>query len=416
MPTSQRGLTREDDFENAVEALPSDFELKWVRGLTEEQIREKLSPIPEIIENASEGILTGLAVLQGVVDLLSSAVDLLALVLRISVDVLQGVYILVNEILEQLIELLQGTSLSFLYHFPTSPKARRRPNEILYDIGMSYLDKEDSNRPILNKDGHGAVVVGIWSLPDLNALMEVFDNILKKFRGFDGLSDDLSGLGELNDPFTDLEFRVEGGGSGMAPDWGKTYALSDIPIFKKLLYGLTETLLQLSTLKGFFDKINEIIRTVNLRISRITELATQLISTIASLIDFFTFGSPLALFICAGKGDSEDFGRAVINAPLHPSYPKSETYEKDILLKSTGENILNTSRQLGQEYSFGGGVAMHIQAGVDVEFSRIQTIIDMIAGEDLKEDLEGGTGRTQENFNKFVEIRRGKTQWTQREE
>lgn len=416
MPTIQRGLTRENSYEEALDALPSNFSLRWGRSLTEEDIRDALDPIPDLIESVADSLLSGLALLQAVVDLLSGAVQLLSAVIRISVDVLEGIYILINEVLGQLIDLLQGTSISALMHFPTSNKARRRPNEILYDIGMSYLDKNDNNRPIINKEGYGAVIVGLWALPDINALMEVFDNILKKFKGFDGLSNDFKGIGELNDPFTDLEFRVQGGASGMAPDWGKTYALSDIPIFGRFIYLLTEILLTISTGKSIFEKINKIIDTINLRISRLRDMVTELITAIASLIDFFTLGSPLALFLCEGNGDNEDFSRAVINAPLHPSYPKDETYERDILLKSTGENVLNTSRQLANEYSFGGGVALHIQGGVDTDASRIRTVIDMMFGDELEASLDLATRSQEESFERFRDIRRGNTRWTQKEE
>jgi hypothetical protein len=356
----QRGLTREADFQAAINSVPSDFEMKWGKGLSSQDVRNApaLSAVFSFLEDAAQTIQLAVDALTLLLDFLASIVDLLLLALELAVDVVEGFILALKTTLEAVKQAFEGTSLSLMKHMPLDYKSRRRPSEILYDVGMSFLDKSDPNRPVADAaPSFGFTLVAMYSLPSLEQMAELYNKIASALSFGEG------GPTTSSQPSTSsyksASFAVTGT-SGMAPDWSYNASLSDWSILKVPLTLLDEAISSLASNRTFAVKVNSTLNTVRARLARAQQISNTLLSTINSITTLLALGEGSNAFVCYGSGKSDDFARAVINAPNHPSYPKSQLNELDY---GNYEPLVQPNQSLGQASMFSGALVLHLQAG-----------------------------------------------------
>ena len=176
-----------------------------------------------------------------------------------------------------MIDLFTGVSINPLFHFPQTYKSRRTPSEVLYDVGMAYLDENDKNRPITVGENFGAACIAIFSVPNLQQLMMTFDNITKQFKGivsFDDGDTFQSRWNKVDEMFPRNKYLVNGT-SGMAPDFSKKAALTDYLYVELLIRTLNGLVGQIEKGRTSLEKINQIIELTQRRITQINALADQ---------------------------------------------------------------------------------------------------------------------------------------------
>jgi len=198
----KKGLLREPNFEDYMESKPSDFEVKW--GTNPGDLLEDKAPfLRDLVEGTLNVIDPFLAGVNTFIELLDIVVDLLSAVAGVFFDAFSLITLAIREALESVINLFTGLSLNWMLHFPTTPKSRRNPDEIMYDLGMAYIDRGDTNRPITVQDSFGATVVALWSFPNLEKLMLEFNRINKLLKGV------LDTNSPLDTRFSTLDTRYE---------------------------------------------------------------------------------------------------------------------------------------------------------------------------------------------------------------
>ena len=407
----QRGLTREDDFSAAIASVPPTFEMFFGKGLASEDVREKLSFIFYPIEQALEGLTDALAVLSAFVDLLGTMLDVLSALLGIALDVLEGVILLMKGVLLALKEALTGTSINALFHFPTSVKAKRTPSEILYDVGMSYLDVEDSKRPVATLNAYAATLVAMWSLPDIDKLLSLLDKLKKSFGSFTDLAEIKNG----KDP-KGTEWK-QSSTTGMKPNWDLGgLQLTEFSFIRTIIKRLDQAINGLSTTRPYFERLNSILNAAQLRISRVQAIVQEILSAINSLFALLALGDSNCIFGCKGTGTNKDFATAIINAPLHESYPKAALGEES----SLPENgiAMPIDRALGQSFMYTGALALHLQVGAGGSVEIFNALWDTLLGEKLEKEFDEKVQK-KENFvasnQRFQDVKSGKikTGWSQ---
>ena len=178
----KKGLLREPNFEDYMESKPSAFEVKWGKN-PGDLLEEKAPFLRDLVEGTLNVIDPFLAGVNTFIELLDIVVDLLSAVAGVFFDAFSLITLAIREALESVINLFTGLSLNWMQHFPTTPKSRRNPDEIMYDLGMAYIDRGDSNRPITVQDSFGATLVALWSYPNLEKLMLEFNRINKLLKG-----------------------------------------------------------------------------------------------------------------------------------------------------------------------------------------------------------------------------------------
>ena len=97
----RRGLSRQNDFKQAIEALEPTFKIDYGVGLSSSEVRDKLGFILEPIESATETILEGIAVLEDIVNIVAGFLDIVALALGLTIDIFETVLELTIEVLNQ---------------------------------------------------------------------------------------------------------------------------------------------------------------------------------------------------------------------------------------------------------------------------------------------------------------------------
>lgn len=177
-----KGLPRYADFEDYINSKPSDFEIKWGLGFGLEEVEEMLGL--DFVKDALNSLQEITSFLSTVIELVDTLVDIVAEALGLATDIFSGLALIVREVLESVINLFTGVSINPLFHFPTSYKTRRRPNEIMYDLGMAYVDQKDPNRPITVQDTFGVALVALFSAPNIEQILSKFGELSKLFKGF----------------------------------------------------------------------------------------------------------------------------------------------------------------------------------------------------------------------------------------
>lgn len=175
-----KGLPRYADFEDYIKTKPSDFEIRW--GVSAGDAQGKLG-FESAMQEGLNAVQELTAFLSNVIQTLDAVVDVVALSLGILTDAFSALAVIIREVLESVINVFTGLSVNWLLHFPQSYKTRRKPNEIMYDLGMAYVDKKDANRPITVQQTFGVALVGLWSLPNIEQLREKWGQVKRLFSG-----------------------------------------------------------------------------------------------------------------------------------------------------------------------------------------------------------------------------------------
>lgn len=379
----QRGLTREASYEDFKRIQPSDFELKWGQGLGAQEALDRLGL--DFITPTLQAINGFVTATELILDLVAGVLDFILDIISLAAFEFANLAVLIRETLEEVINLFTGVSMHALTHFPTTYKQRRNPNEILYDVGMAYLDKKDSNRPITVSSVDGISLVFVFSLPNLEALIEKFEAISKAFKGFNTDIEDFSSdlhtrFKSIDESYRSEEFlQKKEGSTGMAPDFFVSVDLEDIVGVKGVVSTLTNMLGFVEKSKTAADKVRATIESAQRRIQALGVLVDNVSTAINSAANFLAIGEGSMALLSSGTGTAEDFARAIINAPLHPEYPRSEFFEEqaDIYKRNGLQAPLN--RDLAIQSVFSGAVLLHFQApDVTGALSRLRTIANLL--------------------------------------
>lgn len=392
----QRGLTREQDFQTALSEIPSDIELKWGKGISSEEVRQApiLKNIFEGIETASNAIIVGTEVLSQFIDVLSAVADILSVVIGIGVDLFEGLIIVLKELLELIKSLFTELSFNFIHHFPTDVKARRKPSEILYDLGMSYLDSKDPNRPIARVGSVGVVFIAMYSLPNPQVFLDKLNTVLANLRAI-GSDVERVQRHKVNSSYKTTQYAEEGS-QGQNPNWSLGVSLLDLPAIKSGWTGeLDNVIKSLASNRGYAEKINTALNTARARLARINKSADILLQTTASVSALIALGDANGLLAIRGSGTNRDFATAIINSPNHPDYPKSELNE---LNYGNYQPITGPNPILADSAMFSGATALHFQSPIG---SQTIDLLEVLFSTMIKPKV-GGADITLEEYARSV--------------
>lgn len=403
-----RGLSRQNDYKQALDAIEADLDFEFATGLSSEEVRELL-PFLDDLEEGIQGVFQAIEVIQTLVDYFATIAEFLSAIIGIAVDVFEAIITLLKEILNQFAELFSGTSVSAMTHFPTDYKSRRTPNQVLYDVGMSYLDKNDSNRPIANQNNFVAIMVVLFSVPNLQKILSLFDKLKKQFKGF---SDEDYSF-NLNNNTNENGENTIAGSSGMSPDWDRSLSLLDFEAVRKVYDAVQSFVKILSKGNTIVERLNAIINAVLRRLERIRLTVEEILNAIANLLALFSLGEGQNILVITGKGKNEDFAQAIINAPNHPDYPRVEFSDSP-----TGKRATKLDRNIGQDYMFSGAFCLHLQAGAsDDNIERIRTLLGLFKKQttDTQRDLKSRVRDIENQDKKINKALSGnvETGWTQ---
>jgi len=367
-----RGLSRQSKYQSSLDELESDLNLDFALGLSSDEVRELL-PFLEDLEDGIQNIFVVIETIEALVEYFSTIIEFIASIIGIAVDIFEAVITLIREILNQVSELFSGTSINAMTHFPTDYKSRRTPDQILYDVGMSYLDKNDGNKPVANQNNYVAILVMMFSAPNLQKLMSLFSDLSKSFKGF--ADEDFSF--DLNNNTDETGENTLRGSSGMSPDWDRSISLLDFGACKKIYDVLQSYISALSKGQTIVERLNAIINAVLRRIERIKLTVEEILKAIANLLALFSLGAGQNILVIKGKGANEDFAQAIIDAPNHKNYPRVDYSDPP-----TGQKVTTLDRDLGQKYLFSGAFCLHLQAGAsDDNIKRIETLLNLFKKE-----------------------------------
>lgn len=356
----QRGLTREVDYSKYLEIKGGDVELTW--GLGVGDVIESLGL--GFVEDALEDVAGVVAVLQTLVDLITEVADYLIVLLDVAlVDVTKAFVVVLTEMLNQFINLFTGVSAHFMLHFPNTHKTKRKPSEILYDVGTAYLDNQDDKRPRMVGDVYAVALIALWSLPNIDSLKRAYDQVSSNFRGVGSDFKTLEGIGSrFNGVFSDWQNPLTSeGSSGMAPDFELSGDLTLISPFKTVVDETSRLINILKKTDSYADQIRRVLELTQQRLDEINRIVDEVLSGVASIGALFSFGDANAMLRVEGVGREIDFANAIINAQLDPDYPKSRVIENINNLYTTRgiENPLD--RELGDRNLYGGAALIHLQ-------------------------------------------------------
>lgn len=356
----QRGLTREVDYSKYLEVKAGDVNLEWGIGVSD--IIEELG-----LDNVQDGLETVARVvdtLRSAVDLISEVADFLIVLLdNVVLDVTKALVLVLTEVMNQLINLFTGVSAHTLLHFPTTHKTKRKPSEILYDVGNAYLDNQDDNRPRMVRDVYAISFIALWSVPNIDTLKRTYDTVASNFRGIGSDFKTLEGLGSRFDGvFSDWQNPVASeASSGMAPDFETKANLVSIGPIQNTVARLGMLIDALKRSNSYADQIRQVIQVTQQRLDAIEKAVDEILTSVAAIAALLALGDANAVLKVEGVGREIDFARAIMNAQLDPKYPKSKIIENVNNLYSTLGQENPIDRELGDRNLYSGAAVLHFQ-------------------------------------------------------
>lgn len=356
----QRGLTRELDYSDFLEKRNPTVDISWGAGVSD--LVEALGL--DFVEDALGGVSAIVQQLRLLLDLLQGVAEVLVSVIgRAVTDIAEALVVILEEAVKRIINLFTGVSVNVLTHFPDTQKSKRKPSEVLYDVGTSYLDTQDDKRPNMVDDVYGVGILALWSLPNIDSLSRQKDKVMKNLSG---IGSDFGKISEIDARYGAIfkDWRnplTSEGSSGMAPDFRFSADLTLIPAIRSLVDKLTKLSQVLKRKKSDIDKIQEILNLVERRLDAINKTVNDIITSVASVAALLSFGDANAVLLIKGSGQSIDFAQAIINAPLHPNYPKSKLIENINNLSSSRGLENPIDRDLGEENLYSGAALLHLQ-------------------------------------------------------
>ena len=364
---TQRGFTREVNYDQYLLEKPEELNLEWVGVPTDdESIKQYLGV--QAIQSVLEGVSFVVGQLQSALNLVDALVDLIVLVIgRTVVDATEALVLALREVVEVFLNLFTGLSLNTLYHFPETYKTRRTPNEILYDVGMAYLDKKDSKRPLMVDDVFAGIMVATFSFPNIESLLRQKDQVVKNLNALGlGLGEDAlnaaSRFASIDEDWRSSTVDTSGS-TGMAPDFDNSISLLEFAPIKTLVVELNKLIKRLSSTRKAVQQIRQVITTAQRRLDAIVANVTRITTTLNSAVALFSFVGANGLLFVSGSGQSEDFAKAIINSPHHPDYPKNDLFDEiETNVKGNLGGLSPLDRNLGEQGLFGGAFVIHVQA------------------------------------------------------
>ena len=364
---TQRGFTREVNYDQYLLEKPEELNLEWVGVPTDdESIKQYLGV--QAIQSVLEGVSFVVGQLQSALNLVDALVDLIVLVIgRTVVDATEALVLALREVVEVFLNLFTGLSLNTLYHFPETYKTRRTPNEILYDVGMAYLDKKDSKRPLMVDDVFAGIMVATFSFPNIESLLRQKDQVVKNLNALGlGLGEDAlnaaSRFASIDEDWRSSTVDTSGS-TGMAPDFDNSISLLEFAPIKTLVVELNKLIKRLSSTRKAVQQIRQVITTAQRRLDAIVANVTRITTTLNSAVALFSFVGANGLLFVSGSGQSEDFAKAIINSPHHPDYPKNDLFDEiETNVKGNLGGLSPLARNLGEQGVFGGAYVIHVQA------------------------------------------------------
>lgn len=362
----QRGYTRASSWEEYVEETysegPPPFELRWGVGVGLEQVFDLLNIDKELIASALEGIDDVTSVLSSTLEVLDGVVEIIALALGAALDVFQGFIEALRVVLTSITNLVTGISISTLYHFPQTPKSRRDPDELIYDVGMAYIDEKDSKRPLTLSPNFGIALLAIWSVPNIEALLTVFSNLKSAFEKTLP-SDNVGALNKyskVSEVFNTQEILK--GSEGAAPDFSHKLDLLRYGAIRDFVQLMGEAINGLSSKKSRTIALREIIELAQRRISLIVDKLQAVLEAINGIAQLFAFGDANSVLLLTGTGNSQDFSQAIINSVNHKDYPKGSLGDTSVEDPILDKGILSPSRTaIGRKSLYSGAFLLHAQ-------------------------------------------------------
>jgi len=324
----QRGLTREsswEEFKDSAEEFKdsalAEFELSWGKGLDAEDVLRIIGIDQSAIENALAGLDAFTQGLNSLLSVVEGLVDVLAEILGVFTEGFQGLIEVIQEVIRNIVNIFTGISISTLIHFPQTPKSRKTVDEVIYDVGMAYLDKSDSRRPVTITETYGYVLMAVWQLPNLSSLLSVFENLKSSFGKLSVDPNDRIGRYQQRAEVFRGENYLFNGSTGMNPDFAMKIDLTDFFAIEKLVKSLLKTLNKLESRKSYAQALAEIVELARKKVSSTTAQIQAVLNAVNDLAQLFAFGEAQAVLSLSGTGTSEDFARAIINSPHHESFP-----------------------------------------------------------------------------------------------
>lgn len=407
----RRGMSRENEFVDRLKSGTSEDNLDVsfdLLGLSVEDVREALGPVIDVIEDGVEGILKGIEVLESVIEIVKSAIEILAILLGIYVDIFEALVLAAKEILEQVKQLFEGTSISLLKHIPKSQKSRRSSPEILYDIGTAFTDRGDGLRPVSTTGVYGISIVGVFSYPSFEGLKDLYEQVMKLIRGF---SDPAFSWKGHEQKYGSKDFYSTS--PSTHPDFSFNMSLIDIPAIAGLVIYINILIDMLQTAKTFAARLNAIINAVLTRVQRIKDLLIKILNTVANLLAFLTLLEGSNIIVVEGEGTSEQFGQKIMNAPNDPNFP-SVSLDGEL---AEGVNATRLDKSVYNNNSFAGGVCIHLQAGASSEnIKRLKNIKNLFVKDILdkaEKDLNSKRDDIADSGTNLVSNKPVPTGWTQ---
>lgn len=356
----QRGYTRKGSWEEYSKSGAPPFELKWGTGIGVEQVFDLLGIDKDSITSTLETVDDVTSVVTSALDILESVVDILALVLGASLDIFAAFIEALKLILNSLINVVTGISVSVLYHFPQTPKSRRNPDEIIYDIGMAYLDERDGNRPLTVSENFGVAILAMWSLPNLESLLSIFGRLKSAFEKTNlNASEAAARYSSVSEVFnTDTILKAS---EGTSPDFFGKYDLVQYGAIRDFIRLMSEAINSLSAKKARAEAIREIIELARRRIALVVDKLQAVLDAINGIAQLLAFGDANSVLLLSGTGKSEDFANAIINSVNHKDYPRSKLGDTiDNPLVDRG--IVSASRtNNGKQMMYSGAFLLHAQ-------------------------------------------------------
>ncbi len=398
----RRGLSREADFKTALQSIEPTFKLFRGVGLSSEEVRDALQPIPSLVEGLVEAILVGIEAIDSVLQLVQDAVEIIAIALGAAVDLFEALILSAIEVLQTIKNFFVGTSISTLLHFPRTHGTKRNINEILYDIGMAFLDEGDANRPIAARTSTALSIIVMWTGLDLSNIQQLFKRLMSLLQGI--LLDFDPTVGKSS--YGTDEFKNTG--ASINPNFNFNISLVDIPAVKKLVEKLDQLIAMLASGKSFADILNSIINAVLARLQRIKDIITEILNAIANILALFALGEGQNIVACEGKGTNKDFATVIMNLPNDPKFPSAS-------LGSTPDKKLATQldKDVFLKNTFSGAALLHLQVGEGGSDQQLEAIRKLFM-KDVFDPSERAIADKQEDIKENAVItRKIKTGWTQ---
>jgi hypothetical protein len=260
------------------------------------QLLEGLVPLNDIVT----GITAFTDTLAGILDILSTAIEVAGLFFIDMDDVFAAFYTTLYDLVLDTVQQLTQTGIYNLIHFTPSFAYELTPEEWCRDVGNSLFDRMDEARPILvDQEAYVCTVALVATSDSFNGLMGSWNQFCSMLGAFTNLLfNQISSWPVFGDPFT------VSSGVGQVPDW-RSMKLADIlpgmyqaaDFMMGLLDSLKPTTQKSTLLDNFVAFLNQKILTLQMFGQKIVAVL-GLITTILNIEGLYTL-------VIEGQGDAE---------------------------------------------------------------------------------------------------------------